>query len=427
MRRTRAVVPLIALVAPLGVVAAAVVPAAAEETCDGKVATIVAVPGEPTTGTPGDDVILGTFARDFIDGGAGNDTICGLGNADTLTGGPGDDRLFGGPDDFYVPDDGYMGDILVPGPGNDHVDLGDDPASASVDDIDRPAGYDRVSYADAPGAVSLDLSAGTATGEGNDTIAVPAYSGGIIGSAYDDDLVGSEGPDRIQGGRGDDRIRGLGGDDELVPEKGNDVVRGGNGDDFIISPDAGRDRHYGDGGKDFVEARGTGSAIGGGGGNDYLVAHDGASVHGGAGNDDIGAELSRRTRIEVDGGGGRDAVRLQAPKERGRGPTYVVDVPRERLTVAGTKRARYEGVELLRFSAPGGRLTYVGGPGRDSLSASSGLRVTANGRGGRDTLVGGKRADLLDGGPGRDSLVGGAGRDRCLNGEELRQCEVRRR
>src|SRR5690349_12688870 len=250
MRRMPITVSLIVL-APLGVVGLAAGPATAETTCDGKVPTIVVVPGVATTGTPGDDVILGTYAQDRIDGGAGNDAICGLGNADTLVGGPGDDRLFGGLDDYYVPDDGYAGDILVPGPGDDFVDLGDDPASASVDEIDRPARYDRVVYEDAPGPVSVDLSAGTATGEGTDRIVVPAFSGGIVGSAYDDVLTGSEGPDRIAGGAGDDRILGLGGDDELEPGTGDDVVRGGDGDDYIISPDKGRDRFYGDGGKDF--------------------------------------------------------------------------------------------------------------------------------------------------------------------------------
>lgn len=428
MHRTRAVVALFALLAPLGFVAGTAVPAAAEETCDGRVPTIVVVPGVPTTGTPGDDVILGSFAGDQIDGGAGNDTICGFGNADTLVGGPGDDRLFGGLDDAYVPDDGYQGDILVPGPGDDHVDLGDDPVSADVDEVDRPAEYDKVVYADAPGPVVVDLATGTATGEGTDTIVVPAFSGGVVGSEFDDVLTGTNGPDVIRGGAGDDRIRALGGDDEVEPGRGDDVVRGGDGSDFIQSPDRGRDRFYGDGGNDGVEARGPGSAIGGGDGDDFLFARDGASVHGGAGDDEIDAELSRRKRIEVDAGDGRkDVVRLKAPtSEFRRGLRYVVDVPRKRVTVADVRRARYEGVESLRFAAPGGSLTYVGGQARDSLSANAGVRVTAHGRGGRDILVGGRRADLLDGGPGRDDLVGGPGRDRCINGESLRQCEARR-
>ncbi len=427
MRRMPITVSLIAL-APLGVVGLAGGPATAETTCDGKVPSIVAVPGTPTTGTPGDDVILGTYARDEIDGGAGNDTICGLGNADTLIGGPGGDRLFGGLDDYYVPDDGYAGDTLVPGAGNDFIDLGDDPASATVDYVDQPANYDRVVFEDAPGPVTVDLSAGTATGEGTDTIVVPTYSGGIVGSAYDDVLTGTNAPDRIRGGGGDDRIHALDGDDNIEPAKGDDVVRGGDGGDAIVSPDKGRDRLYGDDGKDFVEGRGRGSAIGGGAGDDYLVAHLGATVHGGPGNDEMGADLTRRTRTEVDGGGGRrDVVRLRAPRsEFPRGSRYVIDVPRKRVTVGGAKRARYEGVEDVRFSGRPGSLTYLGGPGRDRLSVSGGMQVKGYGRRGADILVGGSRNDLLVGGPGRDQLVGGSGRDRCIGGEQRRQCEVRR-
>ncbi len=427
MRRMPITVSSIAL-APLGVVGLAADPATAETTCEGKVPSIVAVPGTPTTGTPGDDVILGSYARDQIDGGAGNDTICGLGNADTLVGGAGDDRLFGGLDDYYVPDDGYAGDILVPGPGDDHVDLGDDPASANVDDVDRPARYDRVVYEDAPGPVTVDLSAGTATGEGTDTIVVPTYSGGIVGSPFDDVLTGTNAPDRITGGAGDDRIHALDGDDELEPGTGDDVVRGGDGSDAILSPDTGRDRLYGDGGQDYVEARGRRSAIGGGGGDDRLAAHLGATVHGGQGDDEIDADLVRRTRTEVDGGDGRrDVVRLRAPKsEFPRGSRYVIDVPRKRVTVGGATRARYEGVEDVRFSGRPGGLTYLGGTGRDRVSVSGGMQVTAYGRRGADILVGGSRDDLLVGGPGGDQLVGGPGRDRCIGGEQRRQCEARR-
>ena len=210
----------------------------------------------------------------------------------------------------------------------------------------------------APGPVSVDLSTGTATGEGTDTIAVPAYSGGIVGSAYDDELTGSNGPDRFDGGAGDDRIRGLGGNDEIQPGEGDDVVRGGDGDDFIFSREKGRDRFYGDGGNDGVTAYGRGSAVGGGEGDDFLVASYGASAHGGSGNDEISADLVRGKKVEVDGGDGLDAVRLRVPKKRfARGLRYVVDVPRNRVTVGGVTRARYEGNELLSFSAPGGSLT----------------------------------------------------------------------
>lgn len=439
-RLSTALVPALVLVAPLGIAAAAGTPAAAAATCDGKVPTIVAVAGVATTGTAGDDVILGTDAGDVIDGGAGNDTICGLDGRDTLVGGPGDDRLLGGLDGEYFPEDSYQGDLLVPGPGDDFVDLGDDPQSEDGS-WDGPGEYDRVSYRDAAGPVSVDLSTGRATGEGTDTIVVPQWSGGIIGSAFDDVLVGSDVRDTLQGGGGDDRIFGRGGSDVIEPDRvgpvtmqqydwseapGDDVVRAGAGKDMVFST-LGRDRVFGEGGKDYLVGEGQGTHLGGGNAADDIVAELGVSVHGGGGADEIDAVVGRRKGHEVDGGPGRDVVRLKARKAQfDPGTRWVVDVPREKVTADGRKRLVWQGVESLAFSGPRGHLVYRGGAGRDGLSANGSMRITAFGRGGRDELVGGRKADLLDGGPGRDALVGGAGRDRCIDGEQLRQCEVRR-
>lgn len=439
-RLSTALVPVLALVSPLGIAAGAGTPAAAAATCDGRTPTIVAVAGVATTGTAGDDVILGTDGDDVIDGGAGNDTICGLDGRDTLIGGLGDDRLLGGLDGEYFPEDSYEGDLLVPGPGDDHVDLGDDPQSegGSWDGLGE---YDRVSYHDAAGPVAVDLSTGRATGEGTDTIVVPRWSGGIVGSAFDDVLVGSDVRDTIQGGGGDDRILGRGGDDVLEPDRvgpqstlqhdrtvapGDDVVRAGGGDDYVLSV-LGSDRVFGDEGEDVLFGEGRGSDLGGGSGKDYVDAALGVSVHGGGGEDRIIAVAGRRKGHEVDGGPGRDSVLLKAPKEQfDPGTRWVVDVPRRKITADGRKRLTYEKVESLAFSGSRGHLTYRGGTGRDGLSANQSMRITAFGRGGRDQLVGGKKADLLDGGPGRDALVGGAGRDRCIDGEQVRQCERRR-
>lgn len=440
MRRTRAAVPLIALVAPLGVVLGAGAPAMAAELCDGRVPTIVAVAGVATTGTPGDDVILGTDGADVIDGGGGNDTICGLVGRDTLIGGTGNDRLFGGLDDPGQNEEAYLADLLVPGPGDDHVDLGDDPAAAEAYNVDALGEYDRVSYRDADGPVVVNLSEGTATGEGRDTIVVPQYSGGIVGSAHDDLLVGTSGNDRIQGGGGDDRIQGRGGNDEIEPDTvgprtladysyetapGDDVVRAGAGEDLVISV-KGRDRVYGGSGPDNIVAKGRGSSVGGGGEVDYLWGGVGVDIHGGGDVDSITSFVAGGSRQELDGGPGDDVLKLSAVgKAFDRRTSWYVDVPRERLSADGRTLLVYQDVESLRFSAPGARVTYVGGPRRDYFYTGSPMRVTAYGRGGNDILAGSRRSDLLDGGPGRDELYAYDGRDRCLNGEQLHDCEVR--
>jgi hypothetical protein len=85
-----------ALLVSMLVVTAA--PAAAAPTlCFGQPVTIFAVPGVPTVGTPGDDVIMGTDGNDVIYGRGGNDRICGGPGDDILIGGPGRDRIHGGP------------------------------------------------------------------------------------------------------------------------------------------------------------------------------------------------------------------------------------------------------------------------------------------------------------------------------------------
>jgi hypothetical protein len=67
--------------------------------CNGRTATMIAIPGVDTVGTPGADVIVGTPLDDTIDGRGGRDRICGRGENDRLFGARGRDRLFGGGDD----------------------------------------------------------------------------------------------------------------------------------------------------------------------------------------------------------------------------------------------------------------------------------------------------------------------------------------
>ena len=50
-----------------------------------------------TTGTAGNDLIIGTSGIDVISGGDGNDCILGGAGADTIDGGNGNDVCIGGP------------------------------------------------------------------------------------------------------------------------------------------------------------------------------------------------------------------------------------------------------------------------------------------------------------------------------------------
>lgn len=445
MRRTTSLTAIGVLALPLGLGLTSA-PAQAVETCDGKAATIVVTPSTtypvtPVQGTPGDDVIVGTDGHDIIFGNDGNDVICAFAGGDEVHGGNGDDRLFGGADDRYFPDDGYLGDVLVPGPGDDFVDLGDDPASADIAGVDRFAFYDTVSYRDAAGPVEVDLTAGLATGQGRDTIVVPSFSGGIVGSDFDDTLIGSDGPDRIDGGGGDDLIEARGGKDDVLPDNrgrpwstipwgadvaaGDDVVRAGDGRDLVWTR-IGIDRVAGGEGNDYLHHQGRGGRLIGGDGRDSLEAGPGVDLVGGDGRDELDSVVGWARHL-LDGGRDLDMLRLRAQAttyEPGR--AWRVDRPGQRVLVDGRRTLTYRGLENLWFAVRGGRLTYVGASGPDRFSASSSVRVRAFGRGGPDVLIGRRHADLLDGGPGRDTLLGSDGRDRCLRGERLESCEVRR-
>lgn len=145
---------------------------AAGATCDGRAATIVGTDrDDELTGTPGDDVIAGLDGQDTVDGGDGNDVVCGDAGADVVIGGAGSDRLFGG-DNGLVPRfeaaPEPRGDTLVPGPGDDLVDLGTNTVVAGDYNL-----ADTLDLTDAAAGVTLDLVAGTAVGEGTDVVVVP--------------------------------------------------------------------------------------------------------------------------------------------------------------------------------------------------------------------------------------------------------------
>ncbi|MGI9623062.1 MAG: CAP domain-containing protein [Acidimicrobiales bacterium] len=119
------------LVALAALFAAILVPAssagAAAPTCFGRSATIVAVPGQVTYGTPGPDVIVGTSGPDVIRSRGGADLICSLGGADRVYSGGGADTVdLGGGEDFarggrgndYI-EGGNGGDVIKGTKGHD--------------------------------------------------------------------------------------------------------------------------------------------------------------------------------------------------------------------------------------------------------------------------------------------------------------------
>ncbi|GAA1915263.1 calcium-binding protein [Nocardioides marmoribigeumensis] len=152
---------------------------------------------EQVVGSRFADVLTGSAGADRLSGVGGSDTLAGLGGADVLLGGAGDDAIGGGAD------------------------------------------VDTVSYTSSSTAVVVDLTAGTAAGEGRDTLTDvenatgSAYGDRLRGTPTVNVLVGSTGTDTLLGRGGADTLTGGEGSDSLTPGTGADTVSGGSGTDLL--------------------------------------------------------------------------------------------------------------------------------------------------------------------------------------------------
>jgi Ca2+-binding RTX toxin-like protein len=190
---------------------------AARRRCFDRRATIV--------GTRKADVLKGTSKPDVIAGLGGNDVIKGLGGDDRICGGTGNDTLIGrGGNDYLVGEEGSdklaggggAVDFLFGGPGGDTLGGGAGRGDIAV-------------YFGAPGPVTVNLSGGTATGDGSDTLTGVES---IQGSGFDDVITGNATSNFLVGEAGNDTLSGGDGSDELLGLHGDDTLDGGPGEDF---------------------------------------------------------------------------------------------------------------------------------------------------------------------------------------------------
>jgi Ca2+-binding RTX toxin-like protein len=216
---------------------------------------------EGLVGSNFDDVLLGDEGSNLLVGQEGSDVIrargsgslAGLG-ADVVDGGGGDDELDGGEGDDIVRFEdspqpvtvdlelgmavGWGADDLagfeaVIGSVFDDTLIGDPGANAFVggpgdDLLNGGEGIDQAAFFDSFEPVVVDLSVGTATGWGTDTLDAIED---VTGSAHADVIAGDAGPNTITGGSGPDALTGGAGDDVLVGGDGADTVDGGDGAD----------------------------------------------------------------------------------------------------------------------------------------------------------------------------------------------------
>ena len=171
-------------------------------------------------GTTGADHIVGGGGNDNLSGGGWNDYVAGDAGDDVISGGAGYDQLFGGEGNDTITG-GSEDDILYGGMGNDSLDGGGDNDTAAFN-LDQFA-------------VVANLTAGTATGQGTDTL---VNIENLTGSDLADTLTGDGGANILRGGAGNDTISGMAGDDEIEGGTGDDVLIGGDGNDiFFITGD----------------------------------------------------------------------------------------------------------------------------------------------------------------------------------------------
>lgn len=273
-------------------------------------------------------------------------SIYGTAFGDTITGGTGADNLYGNGGN----------DILIGGAGNDAIDGG--------------AGTDTISYAASGSGITVNLSTGTASGDGTDTL---SNLENVIGSANADTITGDSNDNVLTGGAGNDTISGGNGNDTINGGAGNDTLAGGSNTDTLTYVDASSaitislalttGQSTGGSGTDTISGfeNLTGSAY-----NDTLTGDGNANViQGGDGNDTLA------------GGSGTDTV------------TYVD-------ATAGVT------VSLATASAQN-----TVGAGTDTISAFENLTGSSH----DDTLTGDGNANVVHGGDGNDTIEGGAGND----------------
>ncbi|MCI4661398.1 MAG: heparin lyase I family protein [Neomegalonema sp.] len=323
----------------------------------------------------------GTDFRDQMAGGQADDRLFGLDGDDVIEGGAGADLIHGGDGSdsasyrnagaavrVDLADDAgntgeAAGDTLIKienliGSGFDDALFGDEGSNrlfggAGADLLDGRGGFDTVSYDGSAAAVTVNLTAQTASGGDASGDQLAGFEA-AEGSDYNDRLIGSALGNTLTGGRGADTLSGLDGDDDLYGGTDNDRLYGGEGDDRLDGGD----------GIDLLVGGAGADTLTGGAGHDRLYTNDGDdTVYAGDGNDRAWGQLGNDTLY---GEGGADLL---------------------------------NGME--------GDDTLHGGDGNDR--AYGGL--------GNDFVFGGLGNDIVHGASGNDYLDGEAGNDRYYGGE----------
>ena len=283
----------------------------------------------------GADTVQGSALAEAIYGGNRGDEIHGGGGADTLSGDGGNDRLYSG--------SGAVG--MYGGIGNDQLYITAD--LTGVVALEGGDNADTVNLSLRSDAVTVDLTAGTASGTGfSATLATIEHA---TGGSAGDSILGNSGINKLQGGAGDDTLDGGAGNDVLTGGADHDLMYGGLGLDSLIGG-LGRDTMYGGSANDTLQGDGASDVLYGENGRDRL--------DGGTGNDTLYGGEGGDTLI---GGDGADTFAFLSSAEIGLGATadQILDF------VSGTDKIDLSGhpssmtfIGSTAFSGTAGELRY---------------------------------------------------------------------
>jgi Ca2+-binding RTX toxin-like protein len=187
--------------------------------------TLLAI--EHISGGSGNDTLIGNSSNNILKGGAGDDSLNGGGGDDVLEGGDGNDTA-----DYSTTAAAVVVDLLkgvATGDGTDTLvsienvigSNGNDTLTGNTaanrlqggagdDLLNGGDGSDTADYSKTTEAVVVDLSSGSATGDGNDTL---VSIENVIGGSGNDRLTGNSGNNLLDGGQGLDLLTGGAGAD----------------------------------------------------------------------------------------------------------------------------------------------------------------------------------------------------------------------
>ena len=328
-----------------------------------------------SSGSAGDDIMVGSENNDSLYGGNGNDI---------LEGGAGNDHLQGGKgDDTYIFNKGDGADTIHDHEGNDTIKFGE---GISKEDLIVRRGSD-----------SDDLVIGFKNSKGDSITLNDIYANGgstrrngigtknfkfadkttlsledieklsYEGSEESDYLRGlDETNDIIKGFDGNDNIQSLGGNDTLYGGTGNDQLCGGAGDDTLHG-DEGDDHLHGDNGDDILY---------GGEGNDVLEGKDGNdTLYGGAGNDYLNGGAGDDTYIFNKGDGADTISNSDSSQDRNDIIKFKEGISKENITfqrVANDLVLKYGENDTVRIN------NQFGGGAIEQIALASGEYITAS-------------------------------------------------